>query len=281
MSPARAVPADIHANAGAASQRNLAMPSEETLHDDPTVNPEEIKRFDRLGAQWWDPEGPMRALHKFNPVRVVYLRELFGRHFPFDGMPRNWRAPAPLQGLKILDLGCGAGILSEPLARLGARLTSIDPARRNIEIAKDHAAKANLAINYRCMAAEELTAAGALFDAVLAMEVIEHVRDVKHFLGQAAKMVRPGGMLVVATLNRTLKSFALAIVGAEYVLHWVPRGTHNWNHFVTPSELAKSLRAAGLHVKDETGVVYEPLTGKWRLSHDIDINYIMAAGRPE
>jgi 2-polyprenyl-6-hydroxyphenyl methylase / 3-demethylubiquinone-9 3-methyltransferase len=277
----RAVPAGIHANAEAASQWNSAMASQETLQHDSTVNPKEVNRFDRLGAQWWDPQGPTRALHKFNPARVAYLRELFGCHFSLDGIPRDWRAPAPLQGLKILDIGCGAGILSEPLARLGASMTSIDPARRSIEVAKDHAAKARLAIDYRCMAAEELAAAGAVFDAVLAMEVIEHVRDVGHFIGQGAKMVRPGGMLVVATLNRTLKSFAFAIVGAEYVLHWVPRGTHTWRQFVTPSELAKALRAAGLHVKDETGVAYDPLTGKWRLSHDIDVNYIMAAGRPE
>jgi 2-polyprenyl-6-hydroxyphenyl methylase / 3-demethylubiquinone-9 3-methyltransferase len=257
------------------------MASQETLHHDPTVNPTEVDRFNRLGAQWWDPHGPMRALHKFNPVRVAYLRELLARHFTVDGSPRDWRAPLPLRGLKILDIGCGAGILSEPLARLGALMTAIDPARRNIEIAKDHAAKANLAIDYRCISAENLSGGGALFDAVLAMEVIEHVRDVAHFLDRAAKMVRPGGMLVAATLNRTWKSFAFAIVGAEYVLHWVPHGTHNWNHFVTPKELAKALRAAGLNIKDETGVLYNPLSANWQLSHDMDINYMMAAVRPE
>ena len=186
-----------------------------------------------------------------------------------------------LQGLTILDIGCGAGILSEPLARLGARMTAIDPARRNIEVAKDHAAKTNLAIDYRCLTAEELAAEGAIFDVVLAMEVVEHVRDVGRFLIEAAAMVRPGGMLAAATLNRTLKSFAFAIVGAEYVLRWVPRGTHNWNQFVAPRELAKALRGAGLRIEDETGVVYDPLTGKWRLSHDMDINYIIAASRPE
>jgi 2-polyprenyl-6-hydroxyphenyl methylase / 3-demethylubiquinone-9 3-methyltransferase len=280
FSGARAALAGIHANAGAASQWNSAMASQETLHHDPTVNLAEVNRFDRLGAQWWDPQGPMRALHKFNPVRVAYLREHLGRHFPLDGNPRDWRAPVPLQGLKILDIGCGAGILSEPLARLGAFMTSIDPARRNIEVAKDHAAKANLAIDYRCISAEELSSGGALFDTVLAMEVIEHVRDLVRFLNQAVKMVRPGGMFVAATLNRTWKSFAFAIVGAEYVLHWVPRGTHNWNHFVTPQELAKGLRVAGLHIKNETGVAYNPLTASWQLSHDMDINYMMAAVRP-
>jgi 2-polyprenyl-6-hydroxyphenyl methylase / 3-demethylubiquinone-9 3-methyltransferase len=260
---------------------NSAAASREKLHRERTVVPEEVARFDRLGAEWWDPDGPMRALHRFNPVRLGYLRELLGKHFLLDGKPRDWRSPVALQGLTILDIGCGAGILSEPLARLGARMTSIDPARRNIEAAKDHAAKTNLAIDYRCVAAEELAAEGGVFDVVLAMEVVEHVRNVGRFLTEAAAMVRPGGMLATATLNRTLKSFAFAIVGAEYVLHWVPRGTHNWTQFVTPRELAKALRDAGLRLKAETGVVYDPLGAKWRLSHDMDINYIMAAIRPE
>lgn len=260
---------------------NSAVASREKLHRDTTIDPEAVARFDRLGAQWWDLDGPMRALHKFNPVRVAYLRELLGKHFPLEGNPRDWRSPAALQGLMILDIGCGAGILSEPLARLGARVTAIDPARHNIEAAKDHAAKTNLAIDYRCVAAEELAAEGALFDVVLAMEVVEHVRDIGRFLAEAAAMVRPGGMLAAATLNRTLKSFAFAILGAEYVLRWVPRGTHNWTQFVAPRELAKALRDAGLRIKDETGVVYDPRTGKWRLSHDMDINYVMAAIRPE
>jgi 2-polyprenyl-6-hydroxyphenyl methylase / 3-demethylubiquinone-9 3-methyltransferase len=259
---------------------NSAVASQEKRHRDTTVDPEEVARFDRLGAQWWDPDGPMRALHKFNPARVAYLRELLGKHFLLDGKPRDWRSPAALQGLTILDIGCGAGILSEPLARLGARMTSIDPARHNIEAAKDHAAKTSLAIDYRYVATGELAAEGAIFDVVLAMEVVEHVRNVGRFLAEAAGMVRPGGLLAAATLNRTLKSFAFAILGAEYVLRWVPRGTHNWSQFVTPRELAKKLRDAGLRIKDEIGVVYDPLTGKWRLSHDMDVNYIMAAIRP-
>ncbi|MGH6800150.1 MAG: bifunctional 2-polyprenyl-6-hydroxyphenol methylase/3-demethylubiquinol 3-O-methyltransferase UbiG [Methylocella sp.] len=257
------------------------MASRERFHRDTTLDPEAVARFDRLGAQWWDPDGPMRALHKFNPVRVAYLRELLCRHFLLDGKPRDWRSAEALQGLTILDIGCGAGILSEPLAWLGARMTAIDPARRSIKAAKDHAAKTNLAIDYRCIAAEEFAAEGAVFDVVLAMEVVEHVRDVGRFLGEAAAMVRPGGMLAAATLNRTLKSFVFAIFGAEYFLRWLPRGTHDWNQFVTPRELAKALRAAGLRIKDETGVVYDPLRAKWRLSHDMDINYIMAACRPE
>jgi 2-polyprenyl-6-hydroxyphenyl methylase/3-demethylubiquinone-9 3-methyltransferase len=255
------------------------MASQEKLPRDSTIDPDEVAHFDRLGAQWWDQDGPMRALHKFNPVRVAFLRELLGKHFLLDGKPRDWRSPGALHGLTILDIGCGAGILSEPLARLGARMTAIDPARHNIEAAKDHAAKTNLAIDYRCVAADELAA--EVFDVVLAMEVVEHVRNVGRFLAEAAAMVRPGGMLVAATLNRTLKSFALAIVGAEYVLRWVPRGTHDWTQFVAPRELAKALRDAGLRITDETGVVYDPLAAKWRLSHDMDVNYIMAAIRPE
>jgi 2-polyprenyl-6-hydroxyphenyl methylase / 3-demethylubiquinone-9 3-methyltransferase len=261
--------------------RNSAVASREKLHRDAIVEPEEVARFDRLGTQWWDPDGPMQALHKFNPVRVAYLRELLCKHFSFEGQPRGWRSPAALKGLTVLDIGCGAGILSEPLARLGARMTAIDPARHNIEAAKDHATKTNLAIDYRCVAAEELAAEGGVFDVVLAMEVVEHVRNVGRFLDQAAAMVRPGGMLVAATLNRTVKSFAFAILGAEYVLRWVPRGTHDWNQFVTPQELAKALRNAGLRIKHETGVVYDLAAAKWRLSHDMDVNYIMAAICPE
>jgi 2-polyprenyl-6-hydroxyphenyl methylase / 3-demethylubiquinone-9 3-methyltransferase len=257
------------------------MGNQEKRRRNATIDPESVARFDRLGAQWWDLDGPMRALHKFNSVRVAYLRELLGKHFPLNGEPRDWRSAEALQDLTILDIGCGAGILSEPLARLGARVTAIDPARRTIEVARDHAAKGNLAINYRCIAAEELAVEGVVFDVVLAMEVVEHVRDVSRFLAEAAAMVRPGGVLAAATLNRTLKSFAAAIVGAEYFLRWLPRGTHNWSQFVTPQELAKALCACGLRIKDESGVVYDPLRAKWRLSHDMDINYIMAAIRPE
>jgi len=257
-----------------------AVESQQKRRRDTTIDPEEVARFDQLGAQWWDFNGPMQALHKFNPVRVAYLREFLGRHFLSEVQPRDWRSETALQGLTILDIGCGAGILAEPLARLGARMTAIDPARRNIEVARDHAIKAGLAIDYRCTSAEALVAEGAIFDVVLAMEVIEHVSDVGKFLRQASVMVRPGGMLVAATLNRTLKSFAFAIVGAEYVLRWVPPGTHKWSQFVTPLELTKALRGAGLHIKDETGVVYDPIAAKWRLSHDMDVNYIMAAYRP-
>jgi 2-polyprenyl-6-hydroxyphenyl methylase/3-demethylubiquinone-9 3-methyltransferase len=250
------------------------------LHRDQSIDPEDVARFDRLGAEWWDPKGPMRALHRLNPLRVAYLRDTLCQHFPFDGKPRVHTCDAPLAGLDLLDIGCGGGLLAEELARLGARMTAIDPSPRNIEVARHHAASSDLVIDYRCINAEALAAEGARFDAVLAMEVIEHVRDVTGFLRAAASMVRPGGMLFGATLNRTFKSYAFAIVGAEYVLGWVPRGTHSWHRFLTPSELAKAFRAAGLKVVGETGVVYDPFRDEWRLSHDMDINYMMAAQRP-
>jgi 2-polyprenyl-6-hydroxyphenyl methylase/3-demethylubiquinone-9 3-methyltransferase len=243
----------------------------------PSVDPDEVARFNRLGEDWWNPRGPMRALHQFNPVRIDYLRRLITRR----RARLEPRVPAaggtPLEGLSILDIGCGAGLLSESLSRLGAAMTAIDPAPMNIEVARRHAETSGVAIDYRCMSAEALAAEGQSFDVVLAMEVIEHVRDVKAFLALAASMVKPSGLLVAATLNRTLKSYALAIVGAEYVLNWVPKGTHKWAQFVTPRELASALRAAALHIIDETGITFDPLTADWRESADMSVNYIMAA----
>ncbi len=245
--------------------------------DGPSVDPEEVARFDRLAETWWNPLGPMRALHQFNPVRVAFLSRLLGEHFraslPEPSISR------PLAELAILDIGCGGGILSEALCRLGAALTAIDPAPTNIAVARRHAEQVGLAIDYLCTTAEALAGQGKDFDAVLAMEVVEHVRDTKAFLATAARLVRPNGMLVVATLNRTLKSYAFAILGAEYVLGWLPKGTHNWQHFVTPRELASALNAAGLHVVGETGVVFNPLRGQWQESRDMDVNYMIAAER--
>ncbi|MGO9005395.1 MAG: bifunctional 2-polyprenyl-6-hydroxyphenol methylase/3-demethylubiquinol 3-O-methyltransferase UbiG [Beijerinckiaceae bacterium] len=245
---------------------------------DSTVDPDEVAQFDRLGEEWWDIRGPMRALHRFNPVRVDYLVALATRYFKAVGRPLAGD-DRPFAGLEMLDIGCGGGLFSEPLARLGAQMTAIDPAPHNIEVARRHAEKSGLGIDYEQTTAEALAATGRTFDVVLCMEVIEHVRDVKNFVAVAASLVRPQGFLVAATLNRTLKSFALAIFGAEYILRWVPKGTHKWEHFVTPRELAAALRAAKLHVVDATGVVYEPFTGRWRQSRDMDVNYIMAAER--
>jgi 2-polyprenyl-6-hydroxyphenyl methylase / 3-demethylubiquinone-9 3-methyltransferase len=257
-----------------------ATDSASTAPPSSSVDPIDIAKFERLGAQWWSKSGPMAALHKFNPVRLAYLRDLLCAHFPkADGQAREPLKARPLAGLRILDIGCGGGILSEPLARLGAEMTSIDPAPGNVDIARTHAEKSGLDIAYRAITAEDLLLEGAQFDVVLTMEVVEHVTDVQGFMATAAAMVRPGGLLVAATLNRTAKSFALAIVGAEYLLGWVERGTHNWQQFVTPEELEAAITAGGLEMIDETGVSYDLITGTWRLSSDMAVNYMVAAAR--
>ncbi len=243
-----------------------------------SVDPADVARFNALGEEWWDLWGPMRALHKLNPTRVDYIKDILVAEICAKP-PEN--ASGPLSGLRVLDIGCGAGILSEPLAALGAEMTSVDPAPMNIDVAKAHAAKSGLAIDYRATTAEDLAATGAQYDAVLIMEVVEHVADRPAFIATAASLVRPGGFLFAATLNRTLKSYALAIVGAEYILRWVKRGTHNWEQFVTPQELAGDFRAAGLDIFDRTGVVYNPVFDEWRTSEDCGVNYMMAAQKPE
>jgi 2-polyprenyl-6-hydroxyphenyl methylase/3-demethylubiquinone-9 3-methyltransferase len=237
-----------------------------------TIDNDEVARFSRLAGQWWDPRGPMAALHKFNPVRLGYVRDSAVRHFK--------REPARLDslaGLRILDIGCGGGILSEPLARLGASVVGADPSEPNIAVAEQHAAQGGLAIDYRATSAEALAAAGERFDVVLAMEVVEHVTDVGMFIATAGEMVKPGGLLFVATLNRTVKSFALAIVGAEYILRWLPRGTHQWDKFVTPNELEIAIEQSGLEITDQTGVIYNLLADRWQLSSDMDVNYMVVA----
>ena len=238
-----------------------------------TIDPADVARFEALGAQWWSARGPMRQLHKLNPVRLGFIRDEACRHFGNRDPHRH----LPLAGLAVLDIGCGGGILCEPLTRLGAHVTGIDPGAANIAIAQGHAAQSGLEIGYRAATAEELSAETARFDIVLAMEVVEHVSDVAAFLRSAAGLVAPGGLFFGATLNRTLKSFALAIVGAEYVLGWLPRGTHSWRQFVTPEEFARQLRRAGLTVRERRGVVYNPLMDAWEPSGDLDVNYMLAA----
>ena len=242
-----------------------------------SVDPVDLARYERLGAEWWDPQGPMGKLHEINPVRMRYLRDTLAKVFaPAEADPVG----APWSGLALLDIGCGGGVLSEPLARLGADVTGIDPGRENIAVARRHAEEAGLAVDYRCTTAEALAAGPERFDVVLAMEVVEHVVDPDAFLATACSLVRPGGMLVASTLNRTAKSFLLAIVGAEYVLRWLPRGTHDWRQFMTPDELAGPVRQAGLKVVDTTGMVFDPLRRTWKLGADTDVNYFLAARKP-
>ena len=239
-----------------------------------TVDEREVARFSALADEWWNPRGKMAVLHKFNPVRLAYIRDAACKRFD-----RNPKQLDCLNGLRILDIGCGGGILCEPLARLGAAMVGADPAERNIAAAKLHAGQSELAIDYRATTAEALADAGERFDIVLAMEVVEHVADVKLFVARCAEMVNPGGLMIAATINRTMKSFALAIVGAEYVLRWLPRGTHQWDKFVTPDELEIAMERAGLRTGDERGVIYNLLADRWELSTDTDVNYMVLAER--
>ena len=239
-----------------------------------SVDQAEIERFSRHAADWWNPRGPMAALHKFNPVRLAYIRDQAASCFDRD--PKKLDC---LKGLRILDIGCGGGILSEPLARLGAEMVGADPSEENINVARIHAENVGVPVDYRVTTAEELAAANERFDVVLAMEVVEHVADVDAFIATCAAMVKPAGLMVAATLNRTLKSFALAIVGAEYVLRWLPRGTHQWDKFVTPVELESAIEHGGLQVIGERGVIYNPFADRWQLSSDLDVNYMLVAQR--
>ncbi|MEM8586593.1 MAG: bifunctional 2-polyprenyl-6-hydroxyphenol methylase/3-demethylubiquinol 3-O-methyltransferase UbiG [Pseudomonadota bacterium] len=245
------------------------------MHGQSTVDDREISQFDRIAHDWWDPEGMFKPLHRMNPLRIGYIRDQVVARFerPEDSV-------VPFDGLSIVDVGCGGGLLSEPMSRLGARVTGIDAASGGVSVAQAHAEAAGLAIDYRVETAEGLAASGAKFDVVLALEIIEHVADTDEFLGALADLTAPDGMVFISTLNRTRRSFATAIVGAEYVLRWLPRGTHDWRKFVKPSELAAGLRKAGLTVGDISGMVYDPIRGRWKLSRrDLAINYIAAASK--
>jgi 2-polyprenyl-6-hydroxyphenyl methylase/3-demethylubiquinone-9 3-methyltransferase len=239
-----------------------------------SIDPAEVDRFSRLAADWWNARGPMAALHKLNPVRIGYIRDEATARFQRDAKKLDC-----LKGLRILDIGCGGGILSEPLARLGADVVGADPAEENIAAASAHASDSGVAVDYRATTAEDLAAQDERFDIVLAMEVVEHVVDLAGFVKTCATMVKPDGLMIAATLNRTMKSFALAIVGAEYVLRWLPRGTHQWDKFVTPDELEASLEEAGLNVIGERGVIYNLFADRWQLSSDMDVNYMVVAAR--
>jgi 2-polyprenyl-6-hydroxyphenyl methylase/3-demethylubiquinone-9 3-methyltransferase len=251
----------------------MADSAAESPSQSASVDPDEVAKFAALAGEWWDPTGKFAPLHRLNPARLTFIRDRIAAHAGRDPL-----AERPLAGLRVLDIGCGGGLLCEPLARLGAQITGIDAAEPNVAVATAHAAEAGLDIDYRHTTAEALAGGDTRFDLVLNMEVVEHVADVAAFLQASAALVAPGGAMTLATLNRTPKSFALAIVGAEYILRWLPRGTHDWRRFQRPSELVAYLRAAGLETKELTGVTYNPLTRAWRLApRDLDVNYMIFA----
>jgi len=241
---------------------------------DASVDPAEIAKFSAIAAEWWDPAGKFAPLHKFNPVRLEFIRKEAAAHFA-----RDPRALRPFEGLSLLDIGCGGGLLAEPMTRLGFAVTGADASERNIGTARAHAAQSGLGIDYRATTAEALAAEGARFDVVLNMEVVEHVADVSAYLAACAGLLKPGGITFVATMNRTLKSLALAKIGAEYVLGWLPRGTHDWNRFIPPTELKASLEETGLSILKTQGVSFDPLAWDWKLSSDVDVNYMVVARR--
>jgi 2-polyprenyl-6-hydroxyphenyl methylase/3-demethylubiquinone-9 3-methyltransferase len=240
-----------------------------------SLDPAEVEKFSKIAAEWWNPKGKFAVLHVFNPVRLAYIKEQVTARFARDPYDRR-----PFRGLKFLDIGCGGGLLTEPMARLGAEITGVDPSEKNIATASVHAEEQDLAIDYRATTAEDLAERGESFDVILNMEVIEHVADPSAFVQTCARLLKPSGLIFIATLNRTLKSFGLAIVGAEYVLGWLPRGTHQWEKFIKPDELEAWLTASGLKQLDRTGVAYNPFSGEWRRARDMDVNYMLVAQKP-
>jgi 2-polyprenyl-6-hydroxyphenyl methylase / 3-demethylubiquinone-9 3-methyltransferase len=239
-----------------------------------SLDPSEVEKFSKLAAEWWNPKGKFGVLHVFNPVRLEYIKEQVTARLGRDPLVER-----PYGGLRFLDIGCGGGLLSEPMALLGADVVGVDPSEKNIKTASVHAAEEGLAIDYRVGTAEKLAAEGEKFDVILNMEVIEHVAEPEGFVATCLSMLKPGGLMVVATLNRTAKSFALAIIGAEYVLGWLPRGTHHWEKFITPAELRDWISAHGGAVRDESGVTYHPLAGNWKRSRDMGVNYMVVVER--
>ncbi|MBC8159414.1 MAG: bifunctional 2-polyprenyl-6-hydroxyphenol methylase/3-demethylubiquinol 3-O-methyltransferase UbiG [Alphaproteobacteria bacterium] len=238
-----------------------------------TASPEEIARFSAIADAWWDADGDFKPLHRLNPIRLAFIRDHACVRFG-----RDPKGEKPLDGLRVLDIGCGGGLLSEPMTRLGAQVVGIDAAEKSINVARVHAERGGLDIDYRCAPPEDFArAAGGGFDIVLNMEVLEHVADLDAFFAVSAEMVKPGGIMVISTLNRTLKSLALAKFGAEYVLRWLPAGTHDWRKFVRPSELADGLGPRGIEITKLAGVVYNPLRDEWLASKDVSVNY-MALG---
>ncbi len=241
-----------------------------------TVDAAEIAKFEAMAAEWWDPQGKFKPLHMLQPCRLDYVIDQICAEFGRD--PTGER---PLAGLRLLDIGCGGGLLSEPMARLGAEVVGADAAARNIPVAQVHAEQSGLEIDYRCTTAEDMAAAGERFDVVLNMEVVEHVSDPPAYLRACHDLLKPGGLMICSTLNRNPKSYLMAIIGAEQVMRWLPKGTHDWSKFITPDELFALLRGAGLEPVDRKGFVFNPLSWTWRISdRDLSVNYVTASLRP-
>ncbi len=242
-----------------------------------TIDPGEIAKFEAMAAEWWDPNGKFKPLHMLNPCRLDYITAQIAAEFD-----RDLTRPAPFAGLRLLDIGCGGGLLAEPMARLGAEVVGADAAARNIPVAQVHAAQQGLDIDYRHTTAEEMAAAGEQFDAVLNMEVVEHVADPLAYLSACQQLLKPGGLMICSTINRNAKSYVMAIVGAEYVMRWLPKGTHEWSKFITPDELYDLLRKAGLEPVDRKGFVFDKLRWYWSISErDLSVNYVTASVKPE
>lgn len=240
-------------------------------HSD-TVDPAEIGKFDEMAATWWDTEGDFKPLHRMNPIRLDFIRDQVCAQFA-----RDPRAMRPLDGLRVIDVGCGGGLLSEPLARMGASVTGIDAGEAAIAVAREHAAAQGIDIDYRPITSDALAAEGAQCEVVTAMEIVEHVADVPAFIASLNALLAPGGLLVMSTINRTARSYATAIAGAEVILRWLPRGTHDWAKFPTPTELTAALEQVGLSVVDETGFHYSVLGDRWSRTEDMSVNYALVA----
>ena len=240
-----------------------------------TLDTEEIARFSKISSTWWDENGPFKPLHHMNPTRLEYVTQQIAQcYFQNTDISHNF------QGLSVVDIGCGGGLMAEPLTRLGTQVTGIDGSEKTIDVATSHAKLMGLGIDYRCTTAEVLAATGAQYDIVLALEIVEHVADVPGFIKTCQNLAKPGGLVIFSTLNRTAKSYAIAILGAEYIMRWLPIGTHEWKKFLTPGELGSHMRTADLHLTDISGMTFNPLSWSWSLSKDLDVNYFISCKKP-